>query len=95
MKRNARLAFNALKKIGAPVFERADDPSQFILSAEDRGADGRLFADNYRDEIREYVDGGGRVINAWGVRQDVRDILDRYGLMDEWINAGATGIYPK
>ncbi len=94
MKRNARKAFNALKAMGAPVYDRHEYGCQFVLGAERQTNDSPLFADYYQEEIREHVK-DGKVINAWGVRQDVRDVLDANGLWDEWINAGMTGIYLK
>lgn len=96
MKRNARKAFNQLLKLGAPVYDRRDGYNcEFILGAERRTNDDTYFADYYREELREYVDGNGKIQNPFGIRTDVNDILIANGLMAEWINGGMVGIYQK
>ena len=84
MKRNHRLAFNALKKIGAPVYERSDIEN-FQISAEG------LRSDAYK---------GYNPDEAWASYWDscyinplIEAILKRYGLHAEWINAGEIGVY--
>jgi hypothetical protein len=87
MKRNHRLAFNALKKIGAPVYERSDIEN-FQISAE--GIIGEYDRDvcwaNYYD---------GRNIPDWefGINPLITDTLAKYGLHAEWINPGEIGVY--
>jgi hypothetical protein len=97
MKRNARKAFTALKKLNAPVFDHGDPNNQwgahFILGAERRTSDDRLFADHYCEEIKEHRNEDGKIINAFGIRQDVIDILDANELYAEWIDGGTVGIY--
>jgi hypothetical protein len=88
-----RRAINALKKINAPIYERKEYGAEFLLGAELRTNDDKLFADYYREEIREYMRDDGKIINAWGVRQDVHDILAKNSLRTEWINGGLVGIY--
>lgn len=64
MKRHARIAFDALRKLGAPVFnhcengESLDDQwgAHFILSGELESAGSTLWADYYQEEIRESLD---------------------------------------
>jgi hypothetical protein len=84
MKRNHRLAFNALKKIGAPVYERCDIEN-FQISAEGLGSGA------YR---------GYKPDEAWASYWDscwispmIEEVLSRYGLHAEWINAGEIGVY--
>jgi hypothetical protein len=93
MKRNARKAFTALKKLGAPVYDRPSESAEFILGAELRTKDDTYFADYYREELREYRDETGKIQNPFGIRTDVNDILTENGLMAEWINGGMVGIY--
>lgn len=89
MTRNHRLAFNALKKIGAPVYERSDIKN-FQISAEGLSA-----SDQYdRDELwANYYDGWS--IDGWefGINPKITKILDKYGLHAEWINPGEIGVY--
>jgi len=87
MKRNHRLAFNALKKIGAPVYERSDIEN-FQISAEG------IYGDYDRDTIwADYYD--GRNIPDWefGVNPLITNILRKYDLHAEWINPGELGVY--
>lgn len=97
MKQNARTAFDALKRIGAPVIDHGNPSDQwdahFILGAELRTAVDVYFADYYDQDIREYVNSDGKIINACGIRQDVIEILDKSGLYAEWIDPGTVGIY--
>lgn len=92
MTRNHRLAYNALKKIGAPVYTR-DDIKNFQISAE--GLSSRKAYDGYRDYIFWASYYGGPDISGWefGVNPLITDILKRYGLHAEWINAGEIGVY--
>jgi hypothetical protein len=87
MKRAYRNAFNALKKIGAPVYERSDIEN-FQISAEG------IYGDYDRDTIwADYYD--GRNIPDWefGVNPLITNILRKYDLHAEWINAGELGVY--
>jgi hypothetical protein len=84
MKRNARSAFNALKKIGAPVYEGKDWGGEyFILSAEE----------NEKEIWADYYDGMN--IPGWlfGVNPKVTKVLDKFGLVAEWINPGVLRVY--
>ena len=80
MKRNARNAYNALKKMGVPVFEREDLP-YFGISAEDE--------ESYRflDYWGEYRGGF-----PW-ISEEVEAVLSKYRLFAEWENPGAVGVY--
>ena len=87
MTRNHRLAFNALKKIGAPVYERSDSEN-FQISAEG------IYGDYDRDTCwADYYD--GRNIPGWnfGINPLIDDILAKYDLHAEWINPGEIGVY--
>ena len=87
MNRNHRLAFNALKKIGAPVYERSDIEN-FQISAEG-------IYDYYdRDTIwADYYDGYRILDWEFGINPLITNTLRRYGLHAEWINAGEIGVY--
>ena len=87
MTRNHRLAFNSLKKIGCPVYERSDIEN-FQISAEG------IYDDYDRDTLwADYYD--GRNIPGWdfGINPLISDILAKYGLHAEWINPGEIGVY--
>lgn len=88
MTRNHRLAFNALKKLGAPVYERVDIEN-FQISAEhnfDPKHGNTLWADYYE---------GDMMGDDWefGVNPLITKTLSKYGLHAEWINAGELGVY--
>ena len=78
MKRNARKAFNELKKIGVSVFEGngwGGENSHFEISGENGDFNG---IDYYE--------------RPEGCKQ-LRDILKKNGLYFEWINAGVAAVY--
>ena len=87
MTRNHRLAFNALKKIGCPVYERSDIEN-FQISAEG-------IYDYYdRDTVwADYYDGYRILDWEFGINPLITNTLRRYGLHAEWINAGEIGVY--
>lgn len=87
MKRNHRLAFNALKKIGCPVYERSDIEN-FQISAE--GISGK-----YDDSIcwADYYSGMNIPDWDFGINPLITNILRKYDLHAEWINAGEIGVY--
>jgi len=91
MNRNARKAFNALQKIGAPVFERNDYRAHFILSGEDNSDE--VWADYWEAASLEKQLECGKIVWAFGINQKVHDILTPLGLYAEWINPGMLGIY--
>ena len=87
MKRNHRLAFNALKKIGAPVYERSDIEN-FQISAEG------IYNYYDRDTVwADYYDGYRILDWEFGINPLITNTLRRYGLHAEWINAGEIGVY--
>ncbi|NJO58780.1 MAG: hypothetical protein HC836_10660 [Richelia sp. RM2_1_2] len=91
MKRNARVAFNALKKIGAPVFE-STDYGFFGISAEDNVDE--TWADFYEaPRLERFTVPGGKLVWKSGVSPKITDILEANGLHAEWINPGMLGVY--
>jgi hypothetical protein len=80
MNRNHRLAFNALTKLGVPVYERCDIEN-FQISAEH--PDSYKFC-NYYSNREDWI---------FGVSPVIEDTLRKYGLHAEWINAGELGVY--
>lgn len=98
MKRNERKAFNALQKMGVPVYDRGEGNAAFTVSTEDYydfGGNQVRAGDCYRDEVREYCDLNGNIINMWGIQQHIHDILNANGLYTEWWNGGMFGVYPR
>jgi hypothetical protein len=88
MTRKHRLAFNALRKINAPVYERYDIKN-FQISAECN------FDPKYGDTLwADYYD-GHTIGSDWefGVNPLITNTLHKYGLYAEWINAGELGVY--
>lgn len=82
MTRNHRRAYNKLKALGCPVFERADHPKGFFISAEDE--ESYKWADYY-NEYNRFED--------FGVNSKVREVLEPLGLFAEWENPGCLGVY--
>jgi hypothetical protein len=83
MKKQYRLAFNALKKLGVPVYERDDMNGRFQISAEE--PDSYKWCDYYSGDHNE----------GWcfGVNPVIDKVLAKYDLHSEWINAGELGVY--
>jgi len=81
MKRTYLKAFNALKKIGVPVYEREDMNGRFQISAEE--PDSYKWANYYESP------------SSWGfgVNPKIDEILRKFGLFAEWINPGELGVY--
>ena len=85
MQRNYRTAFNALKKMGAPVIEGGyDGEDTFRISAEDNVS--YTWADYY-----QMTDGDGTGY-LMGVSNRINNILDKNGLYAEWINPGVLAV---
>ena len=94
MKRNARTAFNALKKIGAPVRETDSHGAHFSISAEENYDE--TWADFYEGPSLERVDETtGEILWAFGVNPKIHNILKANGLYCEWWNAGVLGVYDR
>lgn len=95
MKRNARTASNALKKLGAPIYDSHGYGCHFVIGAELRTSDDTYYADYWQEELKEYRDEAGKIQNAFGIRTDVNEILAKHDLYAEWINAGMVGVYDR
>ena len=85
MKKNARSAFNALKKFGAPVGEGGDWGGEYFIVSGESNVD-CVWAD-YWCEFKDPL------LDDFGVNIDINKILDEYGLFGEWINPGVLGVY--
>lgn len=83
MKQNYRHAFNALKKIGVPVYVRDDMDGRFQISAE--------HSESYK--WCDYYDGMYRTDWVFGISPKINQVLRKYGLFAEWINPGEVGVY--
>jgi hypothetical protein len=83
MKRQFRYAYNALKKLGVPVYEREDLNGRFNISAEEPNSYQWLdFYEGYRMPNWDF-----------GINPIITEVLNKYGLWAEWQNAGELGIY--
>jgi hypothetical protein len=81
MKKDFRNAYNALKKIGVPVYVRDDMDGRFQISAEE--PESYQWASMYsRNPSWDF-----------GVNPKIDALLDKYNLYCEWINAGELGVY--
>jgi len=83
MKKNMRYAYNALKKIGAPVIDHGEE--NFIISAENNVTE--IWADYYMMGM------GNTFVDDFGVNKRINRILDRYGLFAEWQNPGCLAVH--
>jgi hypothetical protein len=81
MKRIYRNAFNALQKMGVPVFERYDMDGRFHISAEE--SESYMWASYYESPSSW----------AFGVNPKIDEVLRKFGLFAEWINPGELGVY--
>ena len=82
MKRKYIKAFNALTKLGVPVYVRDDMDGRFQISAED--PESYKWCDYYEGNRSDWV---------FGVNPQVEGTLAKYGLFSEWINPGELGVY--
>ena len=83
MKKDFRNAYNALKKMGVPVYVRDDMDGRFQISAEESNS----------GEWCNYYDGDYRSDWDFGVNPKIDEVLKKYGLFSEWINPGELGVY--
>lgn len=104
MKRNARNAFNALKKIGAPVFDSYDsgaplESGHFAISGENAGGDNygyegeKGYAPDGMDWADYYSEDYNENWSKFGVHNAINEILDEYDLFAEWYDAGSLRVY--
>ena len=82
MKRDYRNAYNALKKLGVPVYVREDMDGRFQISAEE--PDSYLWCDYYAYNRYDW---------DFGVNPQLEAVLKKFGLHSEWINPGELGVY--
>lgn len=104
MKANARKAFEALKKIGAPVFDTYSngtpiEDAHFAISGEAAGADdcmypgSKCYAPDRMDWAEYYSCDYEEQWSQFGVHNAINDILDKYGLYCEWYDCGSLRVY--
>lgn len=75
-------AFNALQKLGCPVFVHSDAPNRFDISAEESNSD--EWASFYNGDHSDWI---------FGVNPKVNEILSKHGLFAEWMNPGHLRVY--
>ena len=83
MTKNHRKAFNKLRALGVPLFERRDHPTGFFISAEDENS-------------YEWVDYWNMSRDRWNgekVRPEIREVLEPLGLFAEWENPGCLAVW--
>ena len=81
MKRAQRFAFNELKKMGVPVFERSDYPDTFLISAEQSNSSDWAY---YYSERPDWI---------FGVNPLIDKALRKRGLFAEWETPGALIVF--
>mgnify|MGYP003132826012 CR=1 FL=1 len=85
MKRNARTAYDTLKKMGVPMYIHEGENYHFLISAEDNTGD-ELWADFYDGRRHSSCD-------DFGVNKKINAVLDKHDLFAEWKNPGCLGVY--
>lgn len=80
MKKAYVKAFNALKKIGVPVYEHTDWSEGFDIDAE--------HPDSYL-----WLDYWDRPEWNFGINPKIEEILSKHGLYSEWVNPGHARVY--
>ena len=104
MNRNARNAYNALKKIGVPVFDTYSngapmESGYFAISGELAGRDDYFYpgSKDYAPDGHEWAEYYSmdfrEEYSTFGVHNLINDILDEYGLYCEWYDAGSLRVY--
>ena len=83
MRREYIKAYNALKKMGVPVYVRDDMDGRFQISAEE--PESYLWVD--------YHAGYQRSDWLFSMNPKIDETLKKFGLLAEWINAGEVGVY--
>ena len=84
MKRNYRTAFDALRKMGAPVIRGGDNGEDtFRISAESNYD--TVWADYYNEFCNEPA-------YQFGVKREINEVLEANGLFAEWINPGVLAV---
>jgi hypothetical protein len=83
MKPQYKLAYQALKVMGVPVFTNEDNAKlgNFYINGE--APNSPEWADYY-DAPRDWL---------FGVNPAIEDILGNFNLMCEWVNPGLLGVY--
>ena len=92
MKHPFQKAYDELKAIGAPVFERSDHPDRFLLSAEDNGDEkyqNRTWADYWQIGMPNRESN----LDDFGVDKGVSSITDSHGIFLEWETPGCLIAY--
>jgi hypothetical protein len=82
MQKNFTKAFNELKKLGCPVFERSGSDN-FQISAESESSS--EWADYYNTYSFQW---GGETTNP-----KIAEVLTKYKLFAEWENAGCLSVW--
>jgi hypothetical protein len=81
MRANYRHAYNALKKLGVPVYVRDDMDGRFQISAEEPNSYEWC---SFYSRNPEW---------DFGVNPAIEKVLSKYHLHSEWINGGELGVY--
>lgn len=82
MKDNQQKAYDELKALGVPLFERDDHPTGFFISAEHENS--YLWVDYY-NEYNRFED--------FGCHSKIREVLEPLGLFAEWENPGCLAVW--
>lgn len=78
MKRNFRLAFNELKKMGVPVKDRYWEVYEFTIDAEEGHGD--------------WTNYWGMELGPFGINEKIHEVLKKYGLHTEWHDPATVGV---
>jgi hypothetical protein len=83
----AKRAFEALQKLGAPVYHLGEGWSGnalFAISGEQNYDE--IWADYYNEFNLSCLD-------DFGINKKINNVLKKYGLFAEWCNAGVLDVY--
>ena len=84
MKRHARTAYEALKKMGVPMYVHEGESYHFLISGEE----------NYTTVWADYWNEFGLpTLDDFGVDKRINAVLEKNGLFAEWQNPGCLGVY--
>jgi hypothetical protein len=99
MNENAQKAFDKLRTIGAPVFDRTDYAGHFMIIGEQAGKDdyfypgSKDYAADSMSWAEYYSEDHTEAYSRFGVHNDINDILNEYGLYAEWQDCATLNVW--
>lgn len=91
MNKNAKKAYDELKKIGCPVRSPWGGNEHFSISAESNFDP--AYGDKHWADYYAMTDGGPSYLDCFGINKEIANILEANGLYAEWYNPGVLSVY--